>query len=113
MQDETTKGRGRSHPSRCTTIHDGRRIVRMTVMDHAATSRTIAQQIQSVTHHSVSTRTVRHRLQQSGMAARRPLLCLPLTGNRRRLRYQWCDEQWTWIMEWNDIVFIDEFRFCM
>ncbi|GFX71007.1 hypothetical protein TNCV_2706101 [Trichonephila clavipes] len=47
--------------------------------------------IQSVTHHSVSARTIRHRLQLSGMSARCPLLRLTLTGNNRCLRYQWCD----------------------
>ncbi|GFY06229.1 sodium-coupled monocarboxylate transporter 1 [Trichonephila clavipes] len=45
-------------------------IVTMVVMDRVATSRTIAQQIQSVTHHSVSTRTIQRRFQQSGMSAR-------------------------------------------
>ncbi|GFV07961.1 transposable element Tc3 transposase [Trichonephila clavipes] len=69
-------------PPCCTTARDARRIVRMAMMDHAATSRTIAQQIQSVLHHSVSARTIRRRLQQSGMPARRPLLRLPLTGNQ-------------------------------
>ncbi|GFU21092.1 integrase catalytic domain-containing protein [Trichonephila clavipes] len=57
-------------------------------MDRAATSRTIAQRIQSVMQHSVSTRTIRRRFQQSGMSARRPLLRLPLTENNTRLRCQ-------------------------
>ncbi|GFY05993.1 transposable element Tcb1 transposase [Trichonephila clavipes] len=51
------------------------------------------QHIESVTHHSVSARTIRRRLQQSGLSARRPLLGLPLTQNHRRLRRQWCDER--------------------
>ncbi|GFV52229.1 transposable element Tcb1 transposase [Trichonephila clavipes] len=85
----------------------------MAVMDRAATSRTIVQQIQSVTHHSVSVRTIRRRLQKSGMSARRPLLCSPLSGNHRRLHRQWCDERGTWTTEWNDIVFTDESRFCL
>ncbi|GFV56286.1 HTH_38 domain-containing protein [Trichonephila clavipes] len=51
-------------------------------------SRTIAQHIESVTHHSVSARTIRRRLQQSGLSARRLLLGLPLTQNHRRLRRQ-------------------------
>ncbi|GFV82486.1 hypothetical protein TNCV_3982762 [Trichonephila clavipes] len=42
------------------------------------------------------------------MSARRSLLRLPLTGNHRRLRSQWCNERWTWTTEWNDIVFTDE-----
>ncbi|GFU53336.1 hypothetical protein TNCV_2953701 [Trichonephila clavipes] len=37
---------GRSHSPGCTTAHDDRRIVHMTVMDRAATSRTVA-------HHSL------------------------------------------------------------
>ncbi|GFW23187.1 hypothetical protein TNCV_3802871 [Trichonephila clavipes] len=49
----------------------------MTVMDRATTSRTIAQQIQSVVHHSVSVRSIRRRLQQRGISTRRPLLRLP------------------------------------
>ncbi|GFW54286.1 transposable element Tcb1 transposase [Trichonephila clavipes] len=74
---------GRSHPPRCTTVCDERWIVLIAVVDRAATSRTIAQQIQSVTHHSVFALTIRRRLQQSGTISRRPLLHLPLTGNHR------------------------------
>ncbi|GFV77300.1 transposable element Tcb1 transposase [Trichonephila clavipes] len=85
----------------------------MAVMDHTATSRIIAQKIQSVTHHSVSTRTIQRRLQPSGMSARCPLLRLPLNGNPRRLHCQSCDERQTWTTEWNDIVFTDESRFCL
>ncbi|PRD31452.1 UNVERIFIED_CONTAM: hypothetical protein NCL1_23535 [Trichonephila clavipes] len=62
------------------------------------------QQILSVTHHSVSTPIIRCRLQQNEMSTRLPLLRLPLTGNYRHLRRQWCKERWTWIMKWNDIV---------
>ncbi|GFV54848.1 transposable element Tcb1 transposase [Trichonephila clavipes] len=93
MKEEATDRRGRSLPPRCTTACDDRWIVRMTVMSRVATSRTIAQHIQSVTHHSASTRSIRHRLQQSGMSTMLPLLRLPLTGNHRRLRRQCCDER--------------------
>ncbi|GFX43873.1 transposable element Tcb1 transposase [Trichonephila clavipes] len=41
----------------------------------------------------VSARTIRRRLQQSGLSTRRPLLALPLTQNHRRLHRQWCDER--------------------
>ncbi|GFS79498.1 transposable element Tc3 transposase [Trichonephila clavipes] len=47
------------------------------------------------------------------MSARRSLLRLPLTGNHRCLRRHWCDERRTWTTEWNDIVFSDEYRFCL
>ncbi|GFV53586.1 transposable element Tcb1 transposase [Trichonephila clavipes] len=88
MQDR----RGPSHPPQSTTSREDRQIVCMAVTDHSVTSRIIPQHIEFVTHHSVSARTIRHRLQQSGLSARRPLLGLPLTLNHRRVRHQWCDE---------------------
>ncbi|GFV91105.1 transposable element Tc1 transposase [Trichonephila clavipes] len=80
--------RGRSHPPRCITGRDDRGIVYMAVMDRAATSQTVAQQI-----HSVSAHTIRCRLQQSETFTRRSLLRLRLTRNHRGLRSQWCDER--------------------
>ncbi|GFU99575.1 transposable element Tcb1 transposase [Trichonephila clavipes] len=107
-EEGTTDRRGRSHPPQCTTSREDRQIVRMAVMDRSVTSRTIAQHIESVTHHSVSARTIRRRLQQSGLSARRPLLGLPLTQNHRRLHRQWCDERRIWVAEGNEVVFTDE-----
>ncbi|GFX17876.1 transposable element Tcb1 transposase [Trichonephila clavipes] len=88
MQESTTDRRGRSHPPQCTTSREDRQIVRMAVTDHSVTSRTVAQHIESLTYHSVSARTIWHRLQQSGLSARRPLLGLHLTQNHRRFRRQ-------------------------
>ncbi|UYV78932.1 hypothetical protein LAZ67_17000304 [Cordylochernes scorpioides] len=85
----------------------------MAVTDRSVTSRTVAQHIQSVTHHPVSSRTIRRSLQQRGMSERRPLPRLPLTQNHRGLRRQWCDERRMWTAEWNEIVFSDESRFCL
>ncbi|GFV50815.1 transposable element Tcb1 transposase [Trichonephila clavipes] len=48
---------------------------------------------------SLSERTIRSRLQQSGVSTRRPLLGLPLTQNHRRLHRQWCDEIRIWVAE--------------
>ncbi|GFX26062.1 transposable element Tcb1 transposase [Trichonephila clavipes] len=95
MQEGTVDQRGLSHPPQCTTSRVGRQIVRKAVTDCSITLRTVAQHIASVTHHSVSARTIRRRLQQSGLSARRPLLGLPLTRNHKRLPRQWCDERRT------------------
>ncbi|GFW13264.1 transposable element Tcb1 transposase [Trichonephila clavipes] len=51
MKEGTTDRRGRSHLPQCTTSREGRQIVRMAVMDRSVTSRTVAQHIESVTHH--------------------------------------------------------------
>ncbi|GFX36491.1 transposable element Tcb1 transposase [Trichonephila clavipes] len=101
MQEGTTARRGRSHPPQYTTSREDRQIVRMAVTDRSVASRTVAQHIESVTHHSVSARTIRCRLQQSGLSTRRPLLGLPLTQSHRRLRRQWCYERRMWVAEWN------------
>ncbi|GFU69264.1 transposable element Tcb1 transposase [Trichonephila clavipes] len=62
---------------------------------------------------SLPARTIRRRLQQSALSARRPLLGLPLTQNHRRLRRQWCGERRMWAAEWNEVVFTDESRICL
>ncbi|GFU92878.1 transposable element Tcb1 transposase [Trichonephila clavipes] len=113
MQEGTTDRRGRSHSPQCNTSRKGKQIVRMEVTDRSVTSRTIAHHIESVMLHSVSAHTIRRRLQQSGLSARRPLLGLPLTQNHRRIRHQWCDERRMWAAEWNKVVFIDESRICL
>ncbi|GFV65213.1 transposable element Tcb1 transposase [Trichonephila clavipes] len=85
MQEGTTDRRGRSYPPQCTTSREDRQIVRMAVTEPPVTSRTVAQHIESVTHHSVSARIIRRRLQQSGLSASLPLLGLPLTQNQMSL----------------------------
>ncbi|GFU33036.1 transposable element Tcb1 transposase [Trichonephila clavipes] len=113
MQEGTTDRRGRSHPPQCTTSREDRQIMRMEVTNRSVTSQTVAQHIESVTHHSVSARTIRRRLKQRGLSARSPLLGLPLTQSHRRLRRQWCDERRMWAAEWNEVVFTDESRICL
>ncbi|GFY28928.1 transposable element Tcb1 transposase [Trichonephila clavipes] len=47
---------------------------------------------------------------QSSLSARRSFSGLPLTQNYSRLRYQWCNERWMWMAEWNEVVFTDKSR---
>ncbi|GFW15744.1 transposable element Tcb1 transposase [Trichonephila clavipes] len=89
IQEGKTDRRARSHPPQCTTSREDKQIVRMAVTDLSVTTRTVVQHIETVTHHSVSARTIRRRLQQSGLSARRPFLGLPLTQSYRRLRRQY------------------------
>ncbi|GFX03891.1 transposable element Tcb1 transposase [Trichonephila clavipes] len=89
---------------------EDRQVVHTTVADRSVTSLTVAQHIESVTHHSVTARTIRRRLQQSSLSARRPLLGLPFTQSHRRLHCQWGDEKRMWAAEWNEVVFTDESR---
>ncbi|GFV13316.1 transposable element Tc3 transposase [Trichonephila clavipes] len=109
IQESTTDRSVRSHPPQCITSREDRQIVRIAVTDRSLTSRTVAQLTESVTH-SVSARTILRRLQQSGLSARTPLLCLPLTQNHRCLLHQLCDERRISVAEWNEVVFTDESR---
>ncbi|GFT84026.1 uncharacterized protein TNCV_1583971 [Trichonephila clavipes] len=67
MQEGTTDQRGRSNPPECTTSRKNRQIVCKAVKDHSVTSRTIAHHIVSVTHHSVSACSIRHRVQHESI----------------------------------------------
>ncbi|GFV90182.1 transposable element Tcb1 transposase [Trichonephila clavipes] len=113
MQEGTTDRRGRSHLPQCTPSREDKQTVGMAVVDRTVSSRTVSQHIESVTHHSVSARTIRRRLQQSSRSARRPLLALPFTQNHRRLRRQLCNERRMWATEWDEVVFTDESRICL
>ncbi|GFX20835.1 uncharacterized protein TNCV_78901 [Trichonephila clavipes] len=93
MQEGTTDQRGRSHPSQRNTLREDRQIIHMAVTNRSVTSRNVAQNIECVTLQSVSARTIRRRLQQSGLSTRRPLHGLPLMQNHRRLHRQWCGEK--------------------
>ncbi|GFX51039.1 transposable element Tcb1 transposase [Trichonephila clavipes] len=88
MQKGTMDRRGGSYPPQCTTSREDRQILRKAVTDRSVTLRSVAQHNESVTHHSMSARTIQRRLQQSGMSARRRLFGLPLTQNHRRLHRQ-------------------------
>ncbi|GFU77834.1 uncharacterized protein TNCV_1138421 [Trichonephila clavipes] len=68
-KEGTTDRRGRSQPPQCTTSREDRQTVRMAVTNRSVTSRTVVQHIESVTHHSVSARTIRRSLQQSALSA--------------------------------------------
>ncbi|GFY04297.1 transposable element Tcb1 transposase [Trichonephila clavipes] len=61
----------------------------------------------------VSARTIRRRLQQSGLSARCPLLGLLLKQNHRHRRHQWCDERRMWVAEWNEVIFTDGSCICL
>ncbi|GFS58660.1 transposable element Tcb1 transposase [Trichonephila clavipes] len=91
VQEGTTDRRGPSHPPQCSSSREDRQNVRKALTDRSISSRNVVQHIESVTHHSVSARTIRRNLQQSGLSARRPFLGLSLTQNHRRLHCQWCD----------------------
>lgn len=80
--------------------------MRMTRCGHTATSNIFEQ-------HPASAPAVRRRLKQRSLFVRRLLLRLSLTQQHRRLRLQWCQEWSVWKIQWNNVAFFDESRFCV
>ncbi|GFW42697.1 transposable element Tcb2 transposase [Trichonephila clavipes] len=62
----------------------------------------------------ISATTVRNRLHNAGLYARRPVVCVPLNGWQRRNRLCWAREHVSWTQQqWASVLFTDESRFTM
>ncbi|GFV46254.1 transposable element Tcb2 transposase [Trichonephila clavipes] len=62
----------------------------------------------------ISASTVRNRLHNAGLYARRPVVCVPLNGRQRRNRLCWAREHVSWTQQqWASVLFTDESRFTM
>ncbi|GFX38659.1 transposable element Tcb1 transposase [Trichonephila clavipes] len=59
-------------------------------------------------------KTVARRLRGGGLYSRRPVVCVPLTRQRRTARLQWCREHHNWTeQDWACVLFSDESRFSL
>ncbi|GFS94701.1 transposable element Tcb2 transposase [Trichonephila clavipes] len=55
--------------------------------------------------------TVRNRLHNAGLYARRPVVCVPLNGRQRRNRLCWAREHVSWTQQqWASVLFTDDYR---
>ncbi|GFU94612.1 transposable element Tcb2 transposase [Trichonephila clavipes] len=62
----------------------------------------------------ISATTVRNRLHNAGLYARRPVVCVPLNGRQRRNRLCWAREHVSWTQQqWASVLFTDESIFTM
>ncbi|GFW33946.1 transposable element Tcb2 transposase [Trichonephila clavipes] len=62
----------------------------------------------------ISATTVRNRLHNAGLYARKPVVCVPLNGRQRRNRLCWAREHVSWTQQqWTSVLFTDESRFTM
>ncbi|GFX50984.1 transposable element Tcb1 transposase [Trichonephila clavipes] len=80
---------------------------------HRIMNATLLQQhFCSATGTTVSTQTVRNRLHDVRLYARRPMVCVMLTSRHRRDRREWATEHVNWRRnEWSNVLFSDESRF--
>ena len=97
---------------RSTSERDDRylRIVARRNPFHSA--RRVNSQFRQATGIVLSAQTVRNRLHDIGLHARRPHVVPAMTADHRRLRLQWATEHRRWtVNEWSRVLFTDESRF--
>ncbi|GFT53039.1 transposable element Tcb2 transposase [Trichonephila clavipes] len=74
----------------------------------------LQRQLLLATGRRVSSQTVRNRLHEGGLYARRPMVCIPLTPRHRAARRRWVAEHRDWEQhDWSQVLFTDESRFSL
>ncbi|GFV58463.1 transposable element Tc1 transposase [Trichonephila clavipes] len=74
----------------------------------------LQRQLLLATGRRVSSQTVRNRLHEGGLYARRPMVCIPLTPRHRVARRRWAAEHRDWEQhDWSQVLFTDESRFSL
>lgn len=104
-----TKGRGRK---RATSKAADRMLVRLSTKDRKASSTDLKRAWRESSGVNVSTRTVRRRLLDNGLAARRPRHKPLLTKKMMTARLKWAKEHAKWTpAQWKKVIFSDESKF--
>ena len=94
---------------KATTIREDHRLKRMALQNRPAPSRLLSYQLADETGKQVSSTTVRRRLSETGVNARRPRKNPLLTENHRRLRLGWATTHTQWTLDdWKSVLFTDE-----
>ncbi|KAK7113680.1 hypothetical protein V1264_012927 [Littorina saxatilis] len=88
--------RQRSGRPRVTTEREDRFIQRQAMQQRMATASNIRQRQQATTNTVVSDQTIRNRLHNFGLRARRPVRGTTLTANHRAARRAWCTQHVWW-----------------
>ncbi|GBN20743.1 Transposable element Tcb2 transposase [Araneus ventricosus] len=105
-------------PGQCrpgaTTATEDRYLSIIARRNRGATASQLSRDLYAATGTRVSRVTVSKRLHETGLFARRPTVCVPLTSTNRRVRLARCREHRDWNMDqWATILFTDESRFSL
>ena len=109
-----TSDRPRSGRPRVTTLRQDRHIRFIHLRNRFVTAVHTARLTPGRTNVRISDQTVRNRLHQCGLRARRPLKGSTLKQCHRAARLQWGRTRHRWNRNtWQNILFSDESRFCL
>ena len=97
---------------RVTTAHQDRHIRLSHLRDRELTASTTSSRTVGAHGRHISDQTVRNRLREGGLRARRPYVWLVLTRRHRRLRLVWARRHLRFTRaDWANMLFTDESRF--
>ncbi|GFW76210.1 transposable element Tcb2 transposase [Trichonephila clavipes] len=107
------RGPGAGRP-RATTSTDDRYIQLTTHRNRTENATQLQRQLLLTRGRKVSSQTVRNRLHEGGLYARRPMVCIPLTPRHCAARKSWDAEHRDWEKhDWSQVLFTDESRFSL
>ncbi|GFT95100.1 transposable element Tcb2 transposase [Trichonephila clavipes] len=99
---------------RTTTSTDDRYIQLTARRNRTENATQLQRQLLLATGRRVSSQTVRNRVHEGGLYARRPMVCIPLTPRHRGARRRWAAEHRDWEQhDWSQVLFTDESQFSL
>lgn len=102
----------RSGRPRCTTRRQDRFVVALALRQRTITASAIRTQLRAATNVIVSDQTIRNRLRDADLHARRPVIRPVLAPAHRAARLAWARRHVTWTRhQWSRVLFTDESRF--
>ncbi|GBO26509.1 hypothetical protein AVEN_53650-1 [Araneus ventricosus] len=108
---ERKPGQGRPRATKAT---EKRYLAIIARRNRGAKASQLSRDLYAATETRVSRVTVSKRLHETGLFARRPVVCVLRTPTNRRVRLAWCREHRDWSMDqWATFLFTDESRFSL
>ena len=110
----STVERSRSGRPRATTRNQDRYLVNSALRDRSLNATILRGMLRRATHTNISVQTVRRRLHEQNLHARRPAVRPRLTQAHRLRRLAWARQHVRWTrQQWASVLFTDESRFTM
>ena len=110
----TTDDQPRSGRPRVTTPRQDRQIRLRHLRNRFLPATVTARETPGIHNPRVCDETIRRRLRERGLNARRPYEGTRLTVRHRQQRLQWCLQRRHWLQrQWQRVLFTDESRFCV